>query len=78
MLEIYSEYGITSATLYKWIKNPPGTKEKKPVIKVESEPKAKDKDKDMLKLQREIERIKEENEILKKAIAMFAKEENPY
>lgn len=76
--EIYSEYGITSGSLYSWIKNPPGSKPKKTIIKVDTEPKAVDKDKEVLKLQTEIARIKEENEILKKAIAMFAKEENPY
>jgi transposase len=78
VLEIYSEYGITSATLYKWIKNPPSSEPKKPVIKAGTEPKAVDKDKEVLKLQKKIARIEEENEILKKAIAMFAKEENQY
>jgi transposase len=78
VLEIYSEYGITSATLYKWIKNPPISKPKKPVIKVDAEPKAVNKDKEVLMLQKKIARMEEENEILKKAIAMFAKEEDLY
>lgn len=78
VLEICSEYGITNPTLYNWLKNPLSNKSKKPIIKVYNEPKAVDKDKELLKLQKENERIKEENEILKKAIAMFAKEENPY
>jgi len=78
VLELCSEYGVTSATLYKWLKNPPNRESKKPIIKVDNELKAVDKDKELLKLQKEIERIKEENEILKKAIAMFAKEENAY
>ena len=78
VLEIYSEYGITSATLYKWIKNPPSNEPKKPIIKIDKEPKAVDKDKEVLKLQKKIALIEEENEILKKAISMFVKEENPY
>lgn len=75
VLEIYSEYGITSATLYNWLKNPPSS-EVKPIIKADSEPKAANKDKELARLQKRIARIEEENEILKKAIAMFAKEEN--
>ncbi len=78
VLELCSEYGVTNATLYKWLKNPPSNESKKPIIKVHNEPKAEDKEKELLKLQKENERIKEENKILKKAIAMFAKEENPY
>jgi transposase len=78
VLELCSEYGVTNATLYKWLKNPPSNESKKPIIKVDNKPKAVDKDKELMKLQKENERIKEENEILKKAIAMFAKEENPY
>lgn len=76
--EICSEYGISSAILYRWLNNPPSKEPKKPIIKVETEPKAVDKDKELLKLKKENECIKEENEILKKAIAMFAKENNPY
>jgi transposase len=74
--EICSEYGITNGSLYSWIKNPPGNKSKKTIIRADTEPKAVNKDKEVLKLQTEIARIREENEILKKAIAMFAKEEN--
>ncbi|GEA29514.1 transposase [Clostridium beijerinckii] len=74
VLELCSEYGITNPTLYKWLKNPPGNESKKPIIKVDNKPKDVNKDKELLKLQKENERIKEENEILKKAIAMFAKE----
>lgn len=76
--ELCSEYGVTSATLYKWLKNPPTNESTKPIIKIDNKPKAVDKDKELLKLEKENERIKEENEILKKAIAMFAKEESPY
>lgn len=78
VLEICSEYGISNPTLYNWLKNPPSNKPRKPIIKVDNDPKAGNKDKEFLRLQKENERIKEENEILKKAIAMFAKEENPY
>jgi len=78
VLELCREYGGTNGTLYKWIKNPPDSKINKPIIKSNVEPKAANKDKELLKLQKEIDRIKEENEILKKAIAMFAKEETQY
>ncbi|WP_455815912.1 transposase [Clostridium butyricum] len=74
VLELCSEYGITNPTLYNWLKNPPGNESKKLIIKVDNKLKDVDKDKELLKLQKENERIKEENEILKKAIAMFAKE----
>ena len=76
--EIFSEYGITSATLYKWLKNPPSNEPKKAIIKIDTCSKDVKKDKEVLKLQKEMELIKEKNEILKKAIAMFAKEENQY
>jgi transposase len=78
ILELCSEYGVTSATLYKWLKNPPGSKPEMPVIKVEPKKDSAKNDREILKLQKENERIKEENEILKKAIAMFAKEESQY
>jgi transposase len=78
VLELCSEYGISTAIIYRWLKNPPSNEPKKTLIKVETEPKAVNKDKELLKLHTENARIKEENEILKKAIAMFAKEENLY
>ena len=74
VVELCSEYCVTSATLYKWFKNPPTNELKKPMVKIDTKPKAVDKDKELLKLQKENQRIKEETEILKKAIAMFAKE----
>lgn len=77
VVEICSEYGISNAILYRWLKNPPSKEPKRPIIKIEADPKAVDKDKELIKLQKENELIKEENEILKKAIAMFAKEKNP-
>lgn len=74
VLDICSEYGVTAATLYKWIKNPPSNESKKVIVKLEATNKELQGNKEMLKLQAELDRIKEENEILKKAIAMFAKE----
>ena len=74
VLELCSEYGITNPTLYNWLKNPPGSKPKKPIIKIE-EVRYKKNDYDVLKLKKELALVKEENEILKKALAMFAKEE---
>jgi transposase len=75
--ELCSEYGVTNPTLYKWLKNPTCSKPKKPIIKIEDIVVNKN-NKDIIKLEKELERIKEENEILKKAIAMFAKEEAQY
>ena len=77
VLELCSEYSVTSATLYKWLKNPTCSKPKKPIIKIE-EVMANKNNKDVIKLEKELERVKEENEILKKALAMFAKEETQY
>lgn len=76
IMELCSEYGVTNATIYKWLKNPPSDEPKKPIVKVTDETQADANNKEMLKLKREIERIKEENEIIKKAIAMFAKEKD--
>jgi transposase len=77
ILELCSEYGVTSATVYKWLKNPPSGEPKKPVVKTSDEPKSSVDSKEILRLKKEIERIKEENEIIKKAIAMFAEEKDP-
>lgn len=76
ILELCSEYGVTNATVYKWLKNPPGDEPKKPIIKVNKEIQADANNKEIIKLKKEIERIKEENEIIKKAIAMFAEEKD--
>jgi transposase len=78
VLELCSEYGVTNATLYKWLKNPPGDEANKPIIRVDEEVKSNKNEKEILKLQKENARIKEEIEILKKAIAMFAKEKTQY
>ena len=76
ILELCGEYGVTSATVYNWLKNPPSNEPKKPIVKVPDETQADVNNKEILKLKKEIERIKEENEIIKKAIAMFAKEKD--
>lgn len=76
ILELCSEYGVTNATVYKWLKNPPSGETKKPVVKVADESKSSADSKEILRLKKEIERIKEENEIIKKAIAMFAEEKD--
>ncbi len=61
--ELSREYGVSIATIYQWINK---TKE----IKVENKPVTNE---DVVALHKEIARLKEENEILKKATAIFAK-----
>jgi transposase len=34
--EIFNEYGIASATLYKYLKNPPSNEPKNPIIKIDT------------------------------------------
>jgi Transposase and inactivated derivatives len=63
--ELVSEYGVSDVSIYNWIReykhiNPEDSES--PTMKEVSE------------LQKEIIRLKRENEILKKAIAVFAKE----
>ncbi|WP_353949345.1 transposase [Sporolactobacillus sp. Y61] len=62
--DLSSEYGVSETTIYKWIKklNPIPLEDGKSFTP-----------EDYLKLQKEIRRIQEENEILKKAMAIFAK-----
>jgi transposase len=59
-----SEYGVSETTIYKWIKklNPIPLEDGKSFTPA-----------DFLKMQKEMRRIQEENEILKKAMAIFAK-----
>ncbi len=59
-----SEYGIHEVTIYKWIKalTPIRGLEEENITPV-----------DVKELQKEIRRIKEENEILKKAMTIFAR-----
>ncbi len=62
--ELSSEYGISEVTIYKWIKNlsPLGASEEETLTPS-----------DLKKVQKEMKRLREENEILKKAMAIFAK-----
>ncbi|MGL5821924.1 MAG: transposase [Sarcina sp.] len=63
--EISSEYGIAKSTIAGWVKD-------------NSKVKVSDNEfmtmKEVAQLKKEIAKIKEENEILKKAMAIFAKE----
>ena len=60
--EIVREYGISSSVLYKWIKE---------YSPIEAEDGTVTNNKEIQKLKKEMNKIKEENEILKKAIAIF-------
>lgn len=60
--EIIREYGISSSVLYKWIKE-------YSLIKIEDG--STTTNKEVQKLKKELNKVKEENEILKKAIAIF-------
>lgn len=60
--EIIREYGISSSVLYKWVKNYSPIKTEDGSLTTNSE---------IQKLKKELNKIKEENEILKKAIAIF-------
>ncbi len=78
--EICEEYGVTHASLNKWV-NQAQPKEKiaeKPIVNTKKDTnKEIDNDKnEILRLKKENERIAMENEILKKAIAIFSKNQN--
>lgn len=60
-----SEYGISTPTIYKWVNL------YKPISTSNGEVTS---NKEIAKMKKEIARIKMENEILKKAIAIFTKE----
>lgn len=60
--EITREYGISSSVLYKWVKL---------YSPIKSEDGTVTTNKELQKLKKELFKIKEENEILKKAIAIF-------
>ena len=60
--EIIREYGISSSVLYKWIKEYSPIKTEDGNITT---------NKEIHKLKKELMKVKEENEILKKAIAIF-------
>lgn len=60
--EIQREYGISSSTLYKWISEYKGIKTETGEIT---------NNKELKKLKKELAELKQENEILKKAVAIF-------
>lgn len=62
--ELSREYGISSTTLYKWIKL---------YGKIETPDGEITNNKELRKLRKEINELKIENEILKKAMAIFTK-----
>lgn len=61
--ELAREYGIHIQNIYKWL-------EKRQEVKIDDETVSAEK---IIKLKKEIAKLKEENEILKKATAIFAK-----
>lgn len=62
--ELSSEYGVSEVTVYKWIKAySPITSVNEDEITLE----------DLKRMKKEMLRLKEENEILKKAMAIFAR-----
>lgn len=62
--EIEREYGVTRSTIYKWIKE---------TTVIEIDENISITTKDAKQMQKEIARLKEEIEILKKALTIFAK-----
>lgn len=62
--DLSSEYGVSEVTIYKWIKR------YSPVKLEDGTSVTAD---DIAKLQKQIRRLQEENEILKKAMAIFAR-----
>lgn len=64
LAELNSEYGIPKSTMATWVR------EYTPVVEGDEESMTL---KELKELKKEMARIKEENEILKKAMAIFAK-----
>lgn len=62
--ELSSEYGVSEVPIYKWIKK------YSPITTIDEEEMTLE---DLKRMQKEMLRLKEENEILKKAMAIFAK-----
>lgn len=60
--DIIREYGISSSVLYKWVKEYSPIKNEDGTIT---------NNKEIQELKKELSKIREENEILKKAIAIF-------
>ncbi len=72
--ELGKEYGVSEVSIYKWIKKYPS------ITSVDEDEKILDKitlDEitldDLKRMKKELLRLKEENEILKKAMAIFAR-----
>lgn len=79
--EICEEYGVNSGTVNNWVNKANGGTKKisqKPLIKISKEDKkaVKNAEDEILRLKKENERIAMENEILKKAIAIFTQDKN--
>lgn len=62
--ELSSEYGVSEVTVYKWIKT------YSPITSVDEDEMTLE---DLKQMKKEMLRLKEENEILKKAMAIFAR-----
>ncbi len=62
--ELSSEYGVSEVPIYKWIKK------YSPITTIDEEEMTLE---DLKRMQKEMLRLKEENEILKKAMAIFEK-----
>jgi len=78
--EICEEYGINYASVNNWVNKAQGGSKKissKPLIKVSKADRKtlKENENEILRLKKENERIAMENEILKKAIAIFTQEQ---
>lgn len=58
-----SEYGVTAATIQRWVKHYSPITEEDESLSM----------KDLIALQKKMEQLEEENEILKKAMAILAK-----
>ena len=62
--ELEREYGISRSTIYEWIKD---------YSPIQTDDGEITNNKEIQALKKELARIKEENEILKKAVAIFSK-----
>jgi transposase len=62
--ELCSEYGVSEVSIYKW------TKKYSPITKIDE---VEFTPEDLKQMQKEMLRLKEENEILKEAMAIFAR-----
>lgn len=62
--ELSSEYGVSEVTVYKWVKT------YSPITSVDEDEMTLE---DLKRMKKEMLRLKEENEIFKKAMAIFAR-----